>query len=295
MGWNGSQGSEGKAVPKYSSSRFILGLACVSLLFILGIFLGIRSFWSTASVKDNEHIELKQNNSRIIEAKPTLNGSSLTRPTRVAQKPSAKTLKTLPDGTLMLYHADGSQAWSDPRKPPSSRQITNDTTLAHMTVEQKIFKHKTDVYIAWLLNTEPGETLLGDIDYSIFDTDFLETLSDPILNESDDDEFASRLKSAVREVRDELLRRCNTGEKLSDVMTAARKELQELGLYREELKEQITKIVENSESDHFTEKDYNDLLNAANQMLEDRGAKPISMPAIVKYKLDLERNDIDEE
>lgn len=193
-----------------------------------------------------------------------------------------KTLKALDDGRLMLYHEDGSPAWAYPRIPDSKVVVTNNFSL-QKTAEEEVFSHPADVEIAWLLNTEAGEQVIGDWNYKNFTQKFLNACKEPIRIERDDSPEVRTLKQAVIDVREDLLKRYRQGENIEETMAAARKELQELGMYREELKAEIRRISKDDDGT-MTESDYEDLINAANQMLSERGATPVQVPAFIKYK-----------
>jgi hypothetical protein len=62
-------------------------------------------------------------------------------------------------------------------------------------------------------------------------------------------------------------------------MADTRRQLQELGLYRNELKEMVKEMLDDG---NLTDKDYEDLIAAANQMLDDRGCKPLELPKTFK-------------
>ena len=201
-------------------------------------------------------------------------------------------IKELPNGMLMRYHPDGSPAWAAPRQKPG-KTFTNRVDYIRSR-EQEIFKHSADAEIAMMLNVEPGTQMVGSNDFAGFNERFQEALKEQITISPDDDEDTKLLKKAVMEVRDDFRKRFSLGEDLAATMAQTRKDLQELGLYREELKKQIHAIANDEKNDHLTEKDYDDLIKAANLMLEDRGAKPISVPAFIKYKFDKELQDGDE-
>ena len=70
------------------------------------------------------------------------------------------------------------------------------------------------------------------------------------------------------------------------------KELQSLGLYREELKDQIAKLARDKT---LRKEDMDDFVKAANMMLEARGGSPLQMPrfAARRFMLESQRNDRD--
>ena len=71
--------------------------------------------------------------------------------------------------------------------------------------------------------------------------------------------------------------------------------MQELGAYRQEIENMV---VEMTQEKGLTQEAYDDMVKAANKMLEERGCKPLELPAAVRHrfkihgaKKDLENND----
>ena len=155
------------------------------------------------------------------------------------------------------------------------------------TIEELVFKNAGDLKIAGLLTTEPGEMLIGDNEemfYRDFKKDFLKSLETPIVIEKDDSPEVVALKKAVHETRMELKKRLDNGEDIAQIMIDTRKELRELGAYREELK----KMVEDYRNKEATSsQDLQDMVNATNKMLEERGAKKITMQEFYYKQIDL--------
>ena len=60
-------------------------------------------------------------------------------------------------------------------------------------------------------------------------------------------------------------------------------QLQQLGLYRQELEQQVLMMSQ----DGMSQQDYDDLVAAANKMLEERGSKPLELPSTVKHAVRL--------
>ena len=65
-------------------------------------------------------------------------------------------------------------------------------------------------------------------------------------------------------------------------MIETRDQLKELGTYREQLKQEVDKLMADG---NFSEKDEDDLVKAANLMLEDRGVKPFELPSVAKHAM----------
>lgn len=158
--------------------------------------------------------------------------------------------------------------------------VTN--TPPKVSISEKTFKHSADVELGHLLMVEPGEDLLGDSEgmYRGFKKELEEALAEPIEYDKDDTEFQRELKDAVIDLRKELVARMKAGEDVEKIMEDARNQLKELALYREELENQVKRI--SGEDAEMTQKDYDDLVDAANMMLEERGSKPMELPTSLK-------------
>jgi hypothetical protein len=146
---------------------------------------------------------------------------------------------------------------------------------------ENIFPEPADQLIAGLITIEPGDFLVGDTGtmFENFDVQFKTALKHPIQINPEDDEETRELKEAVNETRQELLEHRKNGNDLSQVMADTRHQLQELGLYRNELNEMVKKMLDDG---NLNDKDYEDLIAAANQMLDDRGCKPLELPKTFK-------------
>ena len=153
------------------------------------------------------------------------------------------------------------------------------------TLAQQTFKHHSDVSLANLLTAEPGGLMVGDSSmyYRNFDKEFAKSLKDPIVIEEEDSEEVRELKKGVIELRAEMQDRIKAGEDPVKVMRQARDELMEASIYRRDLEKQVDSIMK--ERKDLTEKDLEDLVNGANEMLKGRGAKPIRFDKALKYKL----------
>lgn len=161
------------------------------------------------------------------------------------------------------------------------------------SVEEKVFKNYSDQQIAALLINEPGEGLVGDDHEAIFkgfEKQFLKSLNDPIIIEDSDTDFVKDLKRAVIETKSDLKARYDAGENITKVMIETRKELRELGLYRDDLNRQLNKVIK--ETKDLTSDDLRDLVSAANKMLEERGAKKLTFPESYYRRVQIRANKI---
>ena len=188
-------------------------------------------------------------------------------PQRVGETRDGKVL--LPDGTLHTVKG----------------VITSG--VARVSLIDRTFKHDTDCMLAHLLVVQPGEGFVGDSEsiYSGFEKEFLKTLDDPIIYDKDDSDYVKELKMGVQAMRQELKDIRANGESIEKVLIETRDQLQQLGLYRQELEQQVLEM----SKDGLSQQDYDDLVSAANKMLAERGSKPLELPSAVKHAVRLGR------
>lgn len=175
-------------------------------------------------------------------------------------------------------------------RPHTAVVITNKVDDADKPIEERIFANSADQKIAGLLLLNPGEMLIGDSSSLFgkgFSRAFLKSIETPIVIEPEDDELTAELKRAVRETKIEIKARYDAGEDIGALMAKERDELQALGLYREELKDQIAKLARDKT---MNEEDMKDFVTAANRMLQERGGKPLQMPRFAARRFLLERH-----
>ena len=121
--------------------------------------------------------------------------------------------------------------------------------------------------------------------YRGFNKEFDEALAEPIQYNDKDTPIQRELKQAVNELRKELMDRRANGEDIEKIMEDTRNQLKELSLYRQELEDEVRKL----STDDLSQKDYEDLVAAANQMLKDRGIKPLEMPSSLRHAIRLRK------
>ncbi|MGN0545088.1 MAG: hypothetical protein ACI4I0_05965 [Acutalibacteraceae bacterium] len=160
--------------------------------------------------------------------------------------------------------------------------ITNSAT-ASIKGKYEIFKHSSENEIACFLSMKPGEGLVGTPRYNgRFKRDFLESLKEPITIDPEDTPENAELKRAVIEAKKDLKAALDRGEDIEQIMLDTRKEMQDLARYKMELTQQMHQIVK---SEEMTTKDMEDLLNAANEMLDAKGIAPITFGPLTRRKI----------
>ena len=161
---------------------------------------------------------------------------------------------------------------------------TNKPLESAMPLYKKVFEDETDQCIASVLLVEPGQFMLtdGTGEYADFDANFIDSLKVPIIVQADDPEEVKQLKRAVIETKAELKARYDKGENLQKIMEDTHRELRELGLYKEEIRQQVDQLCKKR---LFTEADVDDCIAAANKMLEERGSEPLTMSRFYREML----------
>ena len=116
----------------------------------------------------------------------------------------------------------------------------------------------------------PGEIPVGGIDFPRdFNKMFIESLKEPVEINDDDSDYMKELKKSVEEAKQDLAKRMANGEDPKKVCEETWEELKQVGLYRDSMMKQVHELRQNPD---FTEKDLNDLVNAANEMLKEKGS-----------------------
>ena len=165
-------------------------------------------------------------------------------------------------------------------KPPC---YTNTLSRTEPPPEFAIFKHHSENQIALYLTLEPGTTLVGTPTFGrSFEEDFLQSCEEPILQEEDDTPEQAELRRQMKEVKIELRNRMRDGESLCQIMADTHEEMQRLGLARLEIENIVREQLNEGVA---SERDANDLLDAANKMLEERGCAPIKDNPLIRFSI----------
>lgn len=277
MAWNQPKNYSKKTPPQKGGSGKFYGLLAV-LVSVCAV--GLWLFMHNGAADKTDSGDDTKRTGKIAEVKPDLSGrgksvAAVKEPKQEAPKPRPPQrvgelrdgYRLLPDGTL--HRVLGI--------------VTN--TPPKMSLADKTFTHSADVELGNLLMVEPGDDLLGDTAgmYRGFGKELDAALAEPIYYDKEDSELQRELKEGVNELREELKRRRAAGEDIEKIMEDTRDQLKELSLYKQELEDQVRQLV----TDELTQKDYEDLVAAANLMLEERGIKPLELPATLKHTLRL--------
>ena len=161
--------------------------------------------------------------------------------------------------------------------------ITNSAT-ASIKGKYEIFDHHCENEIAGFMAMEPGQGLVGTPRYNgRFTRDFLESLKTPIVVSKDDSPEDAALKRAVIQAKIDLKAAYDRGEDIEQIMLDTRKEMQDLARYKQELKQQLHEVVKGK--GEMTTQEMEDLVNAANQMLDAKGIAPMTFGPLTRRKI----------
>lgn len=152
---------------------------------------------------------------------------------------------------------------------------------------REMFHHISEQSIHQLLSFRPGRgKFFGRMQYDspAFLADFEESLKEPIIVKDTDTAYTKREKRAMIEAKIEILDRMRGGEKLGDILNAAKNEILRLNEYKKDIETQISDIMQKSE---LSTEDLDDYITAANKMLESKGIAPVRRDNFVDWNIRL--------
>ena len=272
-----------KAIPKNTSNNFNILLIIVSFVVL---FLALIAWLMLPSAENIEDDESNPKTKKIATTKKLKEKKVRKAATNVVKQTKAKSEKPKERPPQRVGEIrDGYRLLCDGTLHRVLGVVTN--TPGKFSIADKTFKHSADVELGNLLMVEPGDDLLGDTAgmYRGFNKEFDEALTEPIEYSDDDTPIQREMKQAVNELRKELKDRRANGEDIEKIMEDTRNQLKELSLYRQELEDEVRKL----STDDLTQKDYEDLVAAANQMLKESGIKPLEMPSTVRHAIRLRK------
>ena len=146
-----------------------------------------------------------------------------------------------------------------------------------------IFKHFSENAIAGLVTHEPGAGMIGTPVYGEkFEKDFMDSCNEPILEDKDDDDYARNLKKQMKDIKIELRQRMSDGESLSQILLDTHRDLQRLAVVKREIENDMRTMIKQEAK---TESDVESYIQAANKLLEQKGAAPIKSNRILTKSL----------
>lgn len=278
MAWNRSSSAPVRAANAKNAAlrrkkAFLLGLAVVILCGVAAVIL-----WPSSS--ENEGEEVETNKGRIKAVTPAVAPKS-----EPVVDPAAERHARL----LKNHHYWDDKIYTDTngvRRYPGGARYKDPNDVVHKDTRPKRrprFKRYSTDRIATLLEMMPGEIPVGGMQFpSKFNEDFKASLEEEVEIYEDDSADEIELKKEVAEVKKQLAERMKNGEDPRQICEETWKEMQEIGLYRDELVKQINEIRHNP---NMTANDIKDAVDAANLMLKEKGAKGIGISRVALRRL----------
>jgi len=283
MAWNGSvQAPQPTETPKRRGNRSFARI-CIGLVALVGVSaVGLMAWQNFTRPGRKAKTEPNvQPAARIAEVEPALPKESHDSE-QVEEPPQPKPLPPqrvgeVRNGKLLMLSGELRTV-----KGVITSSVYK-TSIVHQT-----FKRAANQQIASILMIEPGNGMLGSSEelFEGFGERFDESLKEEIKITPEDSDLQRELKQAVLDARNDLIARRNKGEDVAQIMIDTRNQLMELGTYKDDLEKQVERL---SSDGNMSDEDYEELLKAANVMLEERGAKPFELPSVVKHSVNLQK------
>ena len=211
--------------------------------------------------------------------------------TRIAEAASAPAAPRpaearVPERPLRFWEVDAAHTngftemqmrkWRKEHMPPPG--YTNNVALTRPKPKYAIFRHSCENLIAAYLTLRPGEGMVGTpVLGERFRRQFLESLKEPIVVSADDPPEDTQLKRDMIATKADLKARMEAGEDICKILGDTHREVQDLARYKAMLQKEVR---EASRSPDMTMQDVDDLVRAANEMLDARGIAPIALGPI---------------
>ena len=271
------------AVPKKSGKSPAVGKGLVAGLLVVAVAVVAWYFLSATKTDAPEENKLKKQ-AKIAEVTP------VKAPPAKAEEPKPEPPKPIDPNARPTKVGETLNGYI---KLPSGRLhrvlgvVTNSAT-ASIKGKYEIFDHSSENEIAGFMAMEPGQGLVGTPRYNgRFTKDFLESLKHPIIVSQDDTPEDAALKRAVIQAKIDLKDAYDRGEDIEQIMLDTRKEMQDLARYKQELKQQLHEMVKGDSE--MTTEEMEDLVNAANKMLDAKGIAPMKFGPLTRRKIMLMR------
>ena len=267
--WNHSA-EGGHTKTRRSHARLGVVWVIVGILVVIAAFLVVRRM----QIGDEKAVAVKEHKkSSIAEVKPQMATRGLdTEDTEVPKDPLPQRIGEVRDGKVLMPNGELRIV---------KGEVTNSNAL--VKAPYAIFRHSSENILAGLMVAEPGRNMVGTPRYNgVFTKNFLMSLKDPILIKETDDDDVKALKRAVSEAKIELKAAYDRGEDIEQIVLDSRAEFQRLAAVRDEMKRNVLQLA--NESAQSVE-DIDDLVSAANKMLEAKGIAPLDETPLMNTKL----------
>lgn len=275
MAWNGSNGADA------SNRNAEKGASSVSkgaLALVLVVAIGAGAYWFVTNetpkpVAKEAPVEHPQ---QIAEVEPEV------APTPVVEAPKPKPIDPNARPTKVGEVVNGYVLLPSGRLHKRQGVVTNSVAMRPKG-KYHIFERRCNNEIAAYLSMQPGDTLVGTMRYNgRFTKDFLESIKEPIIISPDDTPEQVELKNAVIAARLDLKDAYDRGEDIEKIMADTREELQQMYRYKQELQHEFNQL---RKEEGATDQDVEDLFDACNKLLEEKGISPMKFGPITRRRM----------
>ena len=252
------------------------------------VVLGVLCLWLFSGKETRQDAASTKERGRIKEVAPSISTNKVA---AVEEKPNPN-LETYRDARGILRYKVGNGRVPDPNLKTHKNTPTRDKDgNKRFGSKYTIFENRSENEIARLISMPPGTQMFGTRRYDDkFEADFLKSCETPIIVEKGDSEYVKNLKKAMNETKIEIRNRMAAGEKLADILTETRKELQRLAAYRRDLKRETADMLQ---SGTLSDQDADDVITAANKMLEQKGLNPIPKNSLIRNHVKINESNFD--
>lgn len=231
----------------------------------------------------------------LIRQKPQMGNAPIitSKPTKIREAmpqivPKSQVEEKAPEKPVRFWEVDAAHTngftemqmrkWRKEHMPPPG--YTNNAALMRPKPKYAIFNHKCENLIAAYLTLKPGEGMIGSpVLGERFRQQFLKSLEEPIVVTAEDSPENARLKQDMIATKIDLKARMDAGEDICKIIADTHKEVQDLARYRSMLRKEIHNATKNPD---MTMQDVDDLVEAANRMLDAKGIAPITLGPITR-------------
>lgn len=263
-----------------STSKRLFRPFVVGVLSTAAIAAVVIIFYFMSSDKEKTNIGDGRGKYLIAEVEPQIPSREQVEAVEISHEPPKPKFWEVDASKTNGFSEAMIRKWKVAHYPPPC--YTNTTSLTEEPPEYAIFAHPSENYIAAYLTIKPGQTMVGTPVYGVWlEHDFLMSCEEPIVYSPDDDDKTRELKDTMKQVKIELRDRMRNGESLSDILTETHREVQKLSSARQEIQNLIYEESKYAE----TEEELDDLISAANRVLEEKGIAPISANPIVRRNI----------
>lgn len=244
----------------------------------LMVIAGVIWFVSHSNNIEEPSADKSLKSGKITEVKPVATIPAKEAPNEEVKTPDAPLPPQKPhevrDGMLML----------------SNGELLPTNKLRKVSIEDRkprfkyaIFEHSTDNELAAILTLRPGQSLIGGpIRRGDYKAEFLKSIETPVVVHKDDPEDVQEVKRAVIDARLLIKEAIDRGEDPAEIIKEAYEEAQKLALYKDDIRREVMNMAKDGD---YTDQEVDDLIEAANKMLESKGIEPMNLGPVMKARL----------